>query len=159
MSLPRGMSFWHPVCLISTWFGSGLLPGAPGTWGSLAALPVAWFTLQYFGVYGLAAAGVALFALGCWTSTIYARRTRERDPSSIVVDEVAAQFLVLTTAPLELAWFLGGFLLFRVADVLKPWPASWADHSLHGGFGVMLDDVFAAVYAWAALHGLVLLLK
>jgi phosphatidylglycerophosphatase A len=159
MSLPRGMSFWHPVCLLSTWFGAGLLPGAPGTWGSLAALPVAWFILEYGNVYWLAGAGAALFLIGCWSSDIYARRTRERDPGAIVIDEVAAQLLVLTTAPQDVIWFGVGFILFRITDVLKPWPASWADSTLKGGFGVMLDDLFAAVYAWAVLHGLVLLLR
>lgn len=157
-SLPRGLSFWHPVCLISTWFGTGLLPVAPGTWGSLAALPFAWLLLGYGGPYALAAAGAALFLIGCWTSAIYVRRSRERDPGAVVIDEVAAQFLVLALAPQEIGWFLAGFVLFRVADILKPWPASWADRSVRGGLGVMLDDLFAAVYAGAILHGLVLLL-
>ena len=157
-SLPRGLSFWHPVCLLSTGFGVGLIPGAPGTWGSLLALPLAWFALKNYGVIGLVGLGVLIFLIGCWSSSIYARRTNENDPSAIVIDEIAAQCLVLTAVPLSPNFFLAGFVLFRLTDILKPWPASWADRSVKGGFGIMLDDVFAGVYAWVLAYGLVLLL-
>jgi phosphatidylglycerophosphatase A len=158
-SLPRGLGFWHPVCLISTCFGLGLLPGAPGTYASFAALPLAWTVLHHWGSGGLLAVGVAVFLIGLWTATIYVRRTRERDPQPVVIDEVAAQLLVLSAAPLDWPYFLLGCVLFRLADILKPWPASWADQRLHGGIGVMLDDLLAAPYAWATLYGIVLLLK
>ncbi len=156
-ALPRGLSFWHPVCLISTWFGAGLLPMAPGTWGSLAALPFAWLVLDFLGPAALAAAGAALFLTGCWTAEVYARRTSETDPDSVVIDEVAGQFLVLAAAPLHVGWFLAGLVLFRLADILKPWPVSWADRRVPGGFGVMLDDALAAIYAGVLLNGLVLI--
>lgn len=157
-SLPRGMSFWHPVCMISTWFGLGLIPGAPGTWGSLAALPLAWLVLDHFGQIALAAVAFGLFAVGYLTSTVFARRCNDRDPQSIVIDEVAGQCLVLTAAPAAWGYIVTGFLLFRLADIVKPWPASWADRSLEGAAGIMLDDFFAAAYAWAGLYGLFLLL-
>lgn len=157
-SLPRGYSLWHPVSFLSTWFGVGLIPGAPGTWGSIAALPVAWFTHKHYGPLGLAALGGALFVIGCWTSSVFARRVSENDPGPIVIDEVAAQCLVLTAAPLSPAFFIAGFVLFRLTDILKPWPASWADQSIKGGVGIMLDDIFAGAYAWALLYGIVILL-
>lgn len=158
-SLPRGLSFWHPVCLSSTWFGVGLIPGAPGTWGSIAALPLSWYVLKQFGPLELAVVGVVIFLIGCWSSGVYARRTNDTDPGAIVIDEVAAQCLVLTAAPLSLGYFFAAFVLFRITDILKPWPASWADQNVKGGFGIMLDDIFAGIYAWALLYGLVLLLN
>jgi phosphatidylglycerophosphatase A len=157
-SLPRGMSFWHPVCLISTGCGVGMLPWFPGTWASLAALPAAWLIREQWGVAGLVAVVAAVFVVGLWSSTVYERRTREHDPGAIVIDEIAAMFLVLTVAPLNWGWFGIGFVLFRIADILKPWPASWADRSLKGGVGVMVDDIFAAFYAMALMWGMMLVL-
>ena len=152
-ALPRGMSFWHPVCLCSNWFGVGLIPGAPGTWGSLAALPMAWYMLKFHGPLELAALGGIIFLIGCWSSEIYARRTNDDDPGTIVIDEVAAQCLVLTAVPATPAYFLAAFVVFRLTDILKPWPASWADKSVKGGFGIMLDDILAGTYAWALMYG------
>jgi len=137
--------------LLATWFGVGLVPRAPGTWGSLAALPVAWGISLLGGAGGLALAALIIFALGCWAAGIVARAGGVRDPGFIVVDEVAAQWLVLAAAPRNLVAYGLGFVLFRIADITKPWPASWADRSVHGGLGIMLDDIFAAVYAGLAL--------
>jgi phosphatidylglycerophosphatase A len=153
-SLPHGMPFWHPACVIATWFGSGLIPGAPGTWGSLAALPLAWLVLAAHGPVALAVLAAGLFAIGLMASAIYAGRCAERDPQSIVIDEVAGQCLVLTAAPPDWGYVLAGFLLFRLADIAKPWPASWADRSLAGAPGIMLDDLFAAAYAWLVLYAM-----
>jgi phosphatidylglycerophosphatase A len=69
----------------------------------------------------------------------------------VVIDEVAAQWLVLAAAPPHLLAYAAGFVLFRIADIVKPWPASWADRAVHGGLGIMLDDILAAVYAVIAL--------
>jgi len=157
-SLPRGMSFWHPVCLISTGCGLGMLPWFPGTWASLAALPVAWVIREQAGTTGLAAATAVVFLIGLWTSEVYTRRTRERDSGAIVVDEIAAMLLVLIVVPLNWGWFGAGFVLFRIADIIKPWPVSWADRSIGGGLGVMVDDIGAALYAMAVLWGIKLVL-
>ncbi len=156
-SLPRGLSAWHPVCLISTVFGCGWLPFAPGTWGSAAALPLAWLVRDAYGIPGLVAAAVVAFLLGLWSATIYVRRSSETDPGAIVIDELAGQLLVLTIAPLQWGWFVTGLVLFRVFDIIKPWPASWAERRFKNGFGVMLDDIFAAAYAGAALYALLLI--
>jgi len=152
------MSFWHPVCLISTGCGLGMLPWFPGTWASLAALPMAWFIREQAGTAGLAAAAAGLFLIGLWTSRVYTRRTREHDPGAIVVDEIAAMLLVLIMVPLHWSWFGAGFVLFRIADIFKPWPVSWADRSIGGGLGVMVDDIGAALYAMAVLWGIMLVL-
>ncbi len=133
--------------LVATWFGAGLLPRAPGTWGSLAALPCAWLIVRAGG-WPLLALGTALvFALGAWAADQEAKLTGIQDPGSIVVDEVAGQWLTLLAAPLDPLAYGIGFVLFRVADIAKPWPVSWADRKIKGGFGIMLDDVLAAAYA------------
>ena len=133
--------------LFVTWFGSGWLPGAPGTWGSLAALPFAWLILTYGGPGLLALAALAVFGAGCWAADIAARETNTKDPSWIVVDEVVGQWLALLAAPFTLSGFATGFVLFRLFDIWKPWPISWADRRLEGGVGIMADDVLAAIYA------------
>ncbi|MEK9725410.1 MAG: phosphatidylglycerophosphatase A [Rhodospirillaceae bacterium] len=143
---------WRLPILLATWFGSGWLPVAPGTWGSLAALPCAWIIVQAGGVPALAAATVLVTAVGWWAAEAYVRELGGDDPGPVVIDEVAGQWLTLlvVAAPDPLRYGIG-FALFRLADIVKPWPASWADKRLHGGLGIMLDDVFAGVYAAAAL--------
>lgn len=151
---PDGLPPWHPAFLLATWFGAGLLPKAPGTWGSAAALPFAWVIAWYGGPWMLLAAAIVAFGSGIWAAEIYSRRTGTKDAGPIVIDEVAGQWLTLAPfAPDPAIWF-GGFLLFRIADIIKPWPAGWADRSVSGGLGVMLDDFFAGLYAAAALYGL-----
>jgi len=149
--IPASLPVWHPAFLISTWFGAGLLPVAPGTWGSAAALPFAWLIVALGGQWALLGASLAAFIIGIWAAEIYGRRSGLKDASPIVIDEVAGQWLTLVPAPLDPLIYLAGFLLFRAADIVKPWPANWADRSLDGGLGVMLDDVFAGLYAAGAL--------
>jgi phosphatidylglycerophosphatase A len=157
-SLPDGMTPLHPIALITTWFGAGLLPKAPGTWGSLAALPFAWMIVQTFGMLGLALATLLVFGLGVWASDIFVKRFGGEDPQAIVIDEVAGQWLVLVLVPADLTYYAAGFVLFRVVDIFKPWPANWADREVKGGLGVMLDDVLAAPYAMAVLYGITLMI-
>lgn len=147
-NIPRdlGRPIWHPAALIATWFGSGLLPRMPGTWGSLAALPFAWVILVQLGPLWLLAASLVLFFAGCWASAAILGEDRARDPGYIVVDEVAGQFLALAPAAPDPTLFAIGFVLFRLADIVKPWPASWADREVKGGLGVMLDDMVAGGY-------------
>jgi phosphatidylglycerophosphatase A len=138
---------WHPALLLGTWFGAGLLPLMPGSWGSLAALPCAWAIRGLCGVAGLAIAAAIVFAAGCWAAGTIAKASGVKDPGAIVIDEVAAQWLVLLPAPLDPLSYAAGFLLFRIFDIWKPWPVEWADRRIHGGLGIMLDDLLAAVYA------------
>ncbi len=136
---------------VATVGGVGLLPRAPGTWGSLAALPVAWFVLDGFGPFALAILALLTFLLGWWASERVVRRAGEKDPGSIVIDEFAGQLIALVPAAAELWQFALAFVLFRLADIAKPWPVSWADREIEGGLGVMTDDVLAGVYALAGL--------
>ncbi len=145
-------SLAEPPILLATWFGAGLLPGMPGTWGSLAAMPFAWVIHLYWGPAALGAAALAVFAVGIWASEIYARAAGTEDPGAVVIDEVAGQWLTLAlAAPLDPLFYALGFLFFRVADILKPWPVNWAERRFAGGLGIMLDDILAAVYAALAL--------
>jgi phosphatidylglycerophosphatase A len=149
------MPAWHPAVVVASWFGAGLLPVAPGTWGSLAALPCAWAICSLWGAAGLAVAAAIVFAAGWWAAATVAKKSGVKDPGAIVVDEVAAQLLVLLAAPSRpLAWALA-LLLFRIFDIWKPWPVRWADRHIAGGLGIMLDDILAAVYAALVLSALV----
>jgi len=126
----------------------------PGTWASAVALPAAWGLQTLGGVPLLALATFLAFALGLWSSGAVLRDLAEKnpemkDPGWIVIDEVAGQWLVLLVVPPDVNLYAIGFVLFRIADVWKPWPASWADRALNGACGVMVDDIFAA--AWAAI--------
>ena len=152
-ALPRGLSVWHPATILSTWWWSGLLPGAPGTWGSAATLPFAWLIASQLGSsYLIVAAGLA-FVGGLWASSIFLSYGDEKDPGTIVIDETAGQFLTLVFVPLDLWWYAAAFILFRLADIFKPWPASLADKR-SGPFALMVDDIVAAVYALVVLYSM-----
>ena len=137
----------HPAYLIATWFGAGNLPIAPGTWGSAAAVILAWFIVTLWGPIALIAATVIVTVVGIWAAEVYCRHSPDSDPGPVVVDEVAGQWITLLAVPADLVFYVIGFFLFRLADIVKPWPASWADSKVPGGLGVMLDDVFAGIYA------------
>ena len=151
-SLPQSASLGNPAVLLGTWFGIGLLPLAPGSFAALAAIPVGWLVIAYFGRPALLLLAVAVFAVGVWCADICARRIGIADPSVVVIDEVAAQWLVLLVVPQDLLYYAAAFLAFRVFDIWKPFPVSWAEESFRGGFGIMIDDVFAAGYASVLLY-------
>lgn len=141
----------HPAWQIATWFGAGLMPKAPGTWGSLAAVPFAYGIHRLAGPVGLFAAAWILCALGAWAAEQFRRRAGTKDPQAVVVDEAAGQWLALVPAGDDILLYAAGFVLFRLFDIWKPWPASWADRRIEGGWGIMLDDMIAGVYAAGAL--------
>jgi len=149
-----GLPFWHPAALLATGFGTGFLPRSPGSWASLLALPIAWAIVRLSGVAGLAIATGLAFALGWWAAATVAKATGANDPAAIVIDEIAGQWLVLLRAPLDPLAYALAFVLFRIFDIWKPWPARWADREVKGGLGIMLDDLLAALYAVALLWGL-----
>ena len=149
--LPPGLSFWSPAALIGTWFGTGLLPKAPGTWGSLAALPIAWVLGTRFGTAAVIGAAAALFLLGLWAVKACLAHSPDRDPGVIVIDEVAGQLLAVAPAGLDPLAFGLGFILFRTFDILKPWPIKALERGLDGALGVMVDDIAAALYASVGL--------
>ena len=151
MLTPTPLPFRHPVTLLATWFGAGLLPKAPGSWGSLAALPFAWVITEAGGGRLLAAAVALVSLVGWWAAERYAEASGGGDPGPVVIDEVAGQWLVLTMLPPDLAGYALGFVLFRLFDIVKPWPVSWADRRLKGGLGIMLDDLLAGLYGLGVL--------
>lgn len=149
--LPSPLRMRNPVAFVATWFGSGLMPKAPGTWGSLAAMPPAYAIFHYGGAEALIIGAFVAFALGIWAAGSYARAADNPDPSQVVIDEVAALWLVLATVvPTPLGW-VAAFICFRVFDIVKPWPVSLADRKIKGGVGIMLDDIVAAIYAMLVL--------
>ncbi|HKS88645.1 MAG TPA: phosphatidylglycerophosphatase A [Stellaceae bacterium] len=142
-----GLPWWHPAAVIATGCGVGLLPAMPGTWASLAALPCAWAIRQGGGIPPLAAAAALAFAIGGWAAGRTAEASGRADPGFIVIDEVAAQWLVLLAAPLDWRAYAAAFLLFRLFDIAKPWPIRAVERRVKGGLGIMLDDSVAALYA------------
>jgi len=142
----------HPAGWIATAFGAGLAPKAPGTAGSLVALLPWWFLLRGMspGIYlAVLAAG---FLLGVWACGVCDRRLGMHDQGALVWDEVVGMWITLFAVPPQWWWMVVGFALFRLFDIWKPWPVSWADRGVHGGLGVMLDDVVAGVYALVVLQ-------
>lgn len=149
--LPAGLTLKDPATLVATWFGSGLVPFASGTWGTLAALPFAWAIWSLGGWMALAAATLAVSVAGVRAADALSRRTGIKDAGFIVVDEVAGMWLTLLAAPYTPVAWAAAFVFFRIADILKPFPAGWADRNVDGGLGVMLDDLFAALWSAAAV--------
>jgi len=139
--------------LLATWFGSGYFTKAPGTIGSLMALPFGALIADQFGMIGLMIATAALTVVGVWAANGYIEQSGEKDPSPVVIDEVAGMWLALMPIAMTQTWqgVLVAFILFRIFDILKPWPISWADKSVPGGLGVMLDDIIAGVAAAVCL--------
>jgi phosphatidylglycerophosphatase A len=142
-----------PVHLFAFGFGSGLSPWAPGTFGTLIAIPIVLFVMQF----GFAAhLGFAIFAalFGIYVCGESARRLGVHDHPGIVWDEITGFAVTMLTVPANLYSVAAGFALFRLFDIWKPWPIREADHSLSGGLGIMLDDVIAGVFAAAILLGI-----
>lgn len=150
--------------LIATFFYAGHLRPAPGTWGSLAALPVAWIIHQIGGFPLLAIATIAVFFLGWWATAQETAGKDDHDPSEIVIDEVAGQWIalwpvsfgaILAGAEIHQLWpgWVVAFLGFRLFDILKPGPIGWADRR-GDALGVMLDDVIAGIFAAIIVIGL-----
>ncbi|CEK11340.1 phosphatidylglycerophosphatase A family protein [Legionella hackeliae] len=140
-----------PAYFIAFGFGSGLMPFAPGTWGTLAAIPI-YFLIAGFPLGFYLAITVLAFLLGVWVSEKVSRALGVHDYSGIVWDEVVGFLLTMIMAPPGILWLVIGFLLFRVFDIWKPQPIRLIDHHVQGGIGIMLDDVLAAVPAWLILQ-------
>lgn len=158
MSDPVKYSFKNPAVLLATWFGAGFMKPAPGTWGSLAALPFGLIIFKASGLWGLAIATAVITRIGIWAANEFDRLGETHDNKMIVIDEVAGLWLTLIPAlyffdfapmPILLA-----FVLFRLFDIVKPWPVRAIDQKLKGGLGVMMDDIAAGIYAAIIITGL-----
>ena len=146
----RHIALATPTGFLAFGFGSGLSPKAPGTVGSAAALvfAVPLMALPWWAGLGLV---VLAFAVGCYLCGETSRRLGVHDHGGIVWDEFVGLWLVLLWIPFELVWWVAAFLLFRLFDIVKPWPIRWLDRRVGGGFGIMIDDILAAVYALVPL--------
>lgn len=149
----RRAAFW-----IASGAGVGLAPFAAGTFGSLAAL-IPWLLLRELPGWAYALTVLAVFALGAWAAQRVIADMREEDPGVVVIDEFVGLWVALFAAPRGWGWIVLGFALFRLFDIWKPWPVSWADRRIKGGFGTMLDDVIAGLYTLAVLQLLILLFR
>jgi phosphatidylglycerophosphatase A len=136
----------RPACFVAYGFGAGLAPKAPGTFGTLVALPIYWL-IQNWSLTAYVALILVMFIAGIWLCQKASDWLKQDDASGIVWDEIVGYLVAMTLAPSGWQWMLVGFVLFRFFDILKPWPVSLADRKLHGGLGVMLDDVVAGLYA------------
>ena len=146
----------NPVHLVATGFGSGLMPKAPGTFGTLAAIPL-YLAISQFDLWLYLLITVVVTVIGVAICDYTSKALGVHDHSGIVIDEIAGYFITMIAVPFDWLWILAGFLLFRFFDILKPWPISWIDKNLHGGIGIMLDDVLAGVFSLLCLHGLIYL--
>jgi phosphatidylglycerophosphatase A len=146
------VSLLNPVHFLALGFGSGLATKMPGTFGTLAALPLVVLLSYYssFNVYLIVT--ILISIAGIWICGKAADDMGVHDDSSIVWDEVAGMLLTMLAIPLSWQTLLAGFVLFRFFDILKPWPISYLDKHVHNGFGIMIDDVLAGLFACACLH-------
>ncbi len=142
----RRIALATPSAFLAFGLGSGLSPRAPGTVGTLAALPLAVPLVHLPLIWALLMVALA-FLIGIWLCERTSRALGVHDHGGIVWDEFVAMWLVLLWIPFHWAWWLAAFLLFRLFDVAKPWPIGWLDRRVSGGLGVMLDDLVAAIYA------------
>lgn len=143
--------FAHPAHFFSLGFGSGLSPVAPGTVGSLLAIPLFLALAHFLPLPALLAVVALSFGLGVWFCDLTGKALGVPDHGGIVWDEIVAMWLILAFTPASGLWYGVAFLLFRLFDIWKPFPIRYFDQHVKGGFGVMLDDLLAAGYALAAL--------
>ena len=141
------LSEWLATC-----FKIGHLPIAPGTWGSLAAVIGWWLWLQYLDPLVFIVLIITIFTIGVFATNIIIDHTGEKDPSRIVIDEVAGQWLGLLMLPDGALYIAGAFILFRFLDILKPWPIRQLEQ-LPKGWGVMLDDMLAGLLTLGLIQG------
>lgn len=156
------LALLHPATILVTAFFVGFIPFAPGTFGSLVAIPIALGMFASLGVYGylgILITIVVLYFVGVVATNYYIAGGGNQDPKEVVIDEVVGQLIVilmttpyLASLPMDndkagIFVYCASFLLFRFFDILKPWPIRWVDRNCKGGTGVMLDDVVAGIFA------------
>ncbi|WP_416305062.1 phosphatidylglycerophosphatase A [Neptunicella sp. SCSIO 80796] len=154
--LRQRIRFTHPAHFLALGFGSGLASFLPGTFGTLAAIPLYWLLSDLALIWYVLVAIISSVA-GIWICGRTAIDMGVHDHSAIVWDEVAGFLITMIAVPLNMTNIVAGFILFRLFDILKPWPISYLDKHVHGGFGIMADDVLAGVFAMLSMHGLLYL--
>ena len=148
----------NPVHFLAFGLGSGLAPKAPGTFGTLAAIPI-YMLLNQLPIAGYALALVLAFGLGIWICEKTARDLGVHDHGGIVWDEFVGFWITMFVAPPQWWWIVVGFFLFRFFDIVKPFPISWFDKNVKGGLGIMLDDAIAGSFAWLCLQAIALAVR
>jgi len=148
--------FLSPQMFLAFGFGSGLSPVVPGTIGTLASVPL-YFLLVQLDLWLYVSVVLAATILGVYLCGYTAKKLGVHDHSGIVWDEFVGFWITMIAVPFQWEWVVIGFVLFRFFDMFKPWPISWIDKKVHGGFGIMIDDVVAGIAAWACVHLLVYL--
>ncbi|OUS23284.1 phosphatidylglycerophosphatase A [Thalassotalea sp. 42_200_T64] len=141
----------NPVHFLALGFGSGLSPKAPGTMGTLAAIPLFLLCAQ-LPFYAFIAITILISIVGIWICDKASKDAGVHDHGAIVWDEIAGFFITMIAIPVSWQSIIVGFILFRIFDILKPWPISIADKQVTGGFGIMLDDIIAGILACALMH-------
>jgi phosphatidylglycerophosphatase A len=148
--LPKGF-LSNPVHFAAFGFGSGCSPFAPGTFGTLVGV-LLYLAMQSLSLWSYLVLVLVAFILGTWFCAKASRALGVHDHGGIVWDEFVGYWITMFAAPQGWEWIVGGFLLFRLFDIWKPQPIKFVDQRVHGGFGIMLDDVLAGVYAWLVLQ-------
>lgn len=141
----------NPIHFLALGFGSGLMPKAPGTFGTLAAIPV-YYVLKDLSIIYYIASILILLIMGIFICQYTSRKLKVHDHPGIVIDEFVGYLITMIAVPFSWLWVFIGFILFRFFDILKPWPISWLDKKVSGGFGIMVDDVLAGFFALAIMH-------
>ncbi len=143
----------NPIYFLALGFGSGCSPKAPGTLGTLVGV-IIYLGLQVIAINNYFYIGIVvlMFILGIWLCDRTARQFGVHDHQAIVWDEIVGYLVTMIMVPYQWMWIVAGFILFRLFDILKPWPVSWADKAVRNGFGIMLDDLIAAIYALLVLQ-------
>jgi phosphatidylglycerophosphatase A len=150
MKATAKFNLFNPIHFLALGFGSGLAPKAPGTFGTLAAIPLVFLFASLSSLY-LALIIVVMSITGIYICGKAAKDAGVHDHGAIVWDEIVGLMITLFMFPLTWQTVLLGFLLFRFFDILKPWPISYIDKNCHGGLGIMLDDIVAGFAAWLCM--------
>lgn len=145
----------HPIEMLAFGFGSGLAPKAPGTFGTLIAIPFYFLIKDLSWPWYITFVAVT-FLVGVYLCEVAAKSQQCHDHPGIVWDEMVGYWLTMFLAPPGIVWWVVGFVLFRIFDIFKPWPIAWFDRQIEGGFGIMFDDVLAAIYAFIGLQAIAL---
>jgi phosphatidylglycerophosphatase A len=157
LELREKVSLRNPVHFLALGFGSGLAPKMPGTFGTLAALPLIFVFTHYLSLSVYMSITLIASVIGIWICGKTAEDMGVHDDSSIVWDEVAGMLIALLAVPFTWPNVLIAFLLFRFLDIVKPWPIGLLDKNLHGGLGIMLDDIAAGLVTLGVMHYLLYL--
>lgn len=137
-------------------FGAGLSPWAPGTIGTLVAVPI-YLVLSMLPLIGYLAVLAVMIAAGIWACGATARESGSDDPPAIVWDEIVGFLVAMMAAPAGWIWVIAGFLLFRAFDIYKPWPISKIDARMRGGLGILLDDIVAGLMSLVVLQAIAMM--